>query len=140
MRLTCFLLLSLAVSACSKNGSSDEQGPKTGSYTGVYVETTLRKDTLDFTKGLALYDPSYPLKEVAGYFYYSRKVETAPGIEAYLSELCSYIKKGNSLQLNVFGGPSQFEFRWIKYGQCFMMEKFYSRPGLSTILKFEKVE
>ena len=141
MRLTCFLFLSLAVSACSKNNKSEgEQEPETGSYTGVYVEAGLRKDTINFTRGLIEYQPGLPGTKVAGYFFLEQKLETARGMELYPSRRYEYEKHGGELHFSAYGGPSRVKFKWLSYNKRFFIEKFFDRPGLATGLIFEKVE
>lgn len=145
MRLTCFLLLVFIAGSysCSKKKDSDE--PSVGAYRGIYVESTLRKDTIDFTRGWTEYVyRDFPANRIAGIFYLGFKWERTPGTEEKYEEVYTYLREGFKMKLSSTRSstltPSPVVFKWNQYDKSFTIGKFYNREGLPDVLVFEKID
>jgi hypothetical protein len=137
MRLLPFILL--LICSCTKKSTT----PK--AFKGVWVETTLRLDTLDFEvnnlvdngSGYAIADfktntyidtvlnPNYPVNHSSGYHYYF----AADDNKIYLRSLFSS-----------FNGFYEFAFSLLPNQQRFTINKFYLRRALPAVIEFVRIK
>jgi hypothetical protein len=140
MRLISFLLICVLFFSCNKN--KDEVRP---TFSGVWVETTLRKDTLDFDadklidKGSVytmvvfnsntytdtVLNPSYPVNHSTLYNYYFSDGTNKIYMKDILSSNSNFPVYNFTLAANKFR---------------FIIDKFYMRRSLPAIIEFERIK
>jgi hypothetical protein len=140
MRLTGFLLTGVLFFSCNKN--KDEARI---AFSGVWVETTLRKDTLDFEadklidrgSGYAMIvfnsntytdtvlNPNYPVNHSTLYNYYF-----SDGMnKIYMKDILS--SNSNFPVYNFILAANKLRFT---------IDKFYMRRSLPAIIEFERIK
>lgn len=130
--LLCIIFIFLFWS-CTKDTSVDY--PQ-----GVYVEETLRLDTIDFT-----INNQIDASELS--FVFKSKTfqdPVNPVITIYNSGLYNFqIQNNETIQLrNMISSSSAFNnyyFSWVKNNTYFEIGKFYNRPNLPDRVKFIKL-
>lgn len=132
-------LLSLTAS-CKKN-----KGSNTSGLQGVWVETTLRLDTLDFeinnlidnSSGYAavnfktntyndtVLNPNYPVNHSSFYHYYLDSRQTVMNLKSAYSSYSGFFTYKFALQAN---------------GKQFSIDKFYLRRSLPSTIEFIRIK
>lgn len=131
----------MGVLFCSCNKTKDRAGK---TFSGVWVETTLRKDTLDFEAdkfidrnfGYAMVvlnsntytdtvlNPTYPVNHSTSYSYYFNE----PVNEIYMKDILS---SNNRFPV--------YNFTLATNKLRFTIAKFYMRRQLPAIIEFERI-
>lgn len=124
----------ITIGACKKS-----ETPTTTEYTGgVWVEKSLRLDTVDFTYG-----------DVIGPTVYLRSqpyMDTVlnPNYPVTHATMYSYILKCDSIRLrNFLSSSSFFQTYPISFAadkRTFIVAKFYNRRVLPAVILFEKIK
>lgn len=134
-----FLAAGLFITACRK--SKNEQGP---GITGVWVESTLRLDTLDFdmqhlmdlSSGYSLagfqtnsysdpvLNPNYPVNHSTHYDYYFNHSKDQLSMRSMLSSSTAF---------------QTYNFSMSAGGQRFSIDKFYLRRSLPPTIEFVRI-
>jgi hypothetical protein len=140
MRYINFILLLVLLFSCNKN-----KDKKSTAFNGVWVETTLRKDTLDFEayklidrgSGYAMavfnsntytdivLNPSYPVNHSTSYSYYFN--EAMNGI--YMKDI---LTSNNRFPM--------YSFTLSASKLRFTIDKFYMRRLLPAVVEFERIK
>lgn len=139
MRLLYFIFSLLLVASCLKKST-----PIPTTLSGVWVETTLRLDTLDFevntlidnSSGYAvanfntnsysdtILNPNYPVNHSSIYNYYLNATNSKIFMRSMLSS---------------FGGFSQYNLNMQGNQQRFSIDKFYTRRALPATIEFLRI-
>ena len=120
-KLIIFLFIILIIS-CGKNKSSDAlTNPE--NLTGLWVEKTLRLDTMEFNSFLASSTQSI----------YFRSQQNFKGYH--------YQIKADSILLLSFGSSTGFVPYYFNFNnpKQFIISNFFQRPGLPATIQFQKI-
>jgi len=117
-KLLLFLIPLFAISACKKETASEN-------LVGLWIETTMRLDTIDFDNG-RLYSstPSFDFRS-----------------QPYRS-LYNYSLQTDSIRLrSIFSSYSGFYSYFYRREESrrFTIDNFYNRPGLPARIRFERI-
>jgi len=116
-KLLLFILPLFIITACKKETTSD-------SLEGLWIETTLRLDTIDFDGGSFGSTPAFDLRS-----------------QPYRS-LYNYSLRTDSIRLrSFFSSYSRFYSYFFRRedSRRFTIGNFYNRPGLPTRIRFERI-
>jgi hypothetical protein len=130
------LLVSLLV-GCSKHTNN----PVSQKLQGIWVEKTLRLDTIDFNTPKSIFGDSTVFFNSKGYWDYSVST-TYPVITSAIYDY--YISKDSIYLHNYLSSCWKcYAKYWFKINNNqtnFQIGKFYRRSSLSDILEFEKIK
>ena len=117
-QLVVSILLSLVIS-CKKDADED-------SFKGVWVEKTMRLDTVEFNSILSSTHQSLYLRSQS----------------PVISMGYNYQVKTDSLLLKSFPSPGPFVSYYFNFNSSkeFTISNFFMRPGLSSVVRFEKMK
>ncbi|MFT3827284.1 MAG: hypothetical protein QM731_25375 [Chitinophagaceae bacterium] len=138
-----YLIIALAgLAACSK--SSDKDKNSTFPQEGVWVETSLQHDTINFDINRAIW--SWPASESESIFDFRSRSFVDPAINPdYPFNLSSYYRYKitvDSIQiLSVYSSSSVFRSYAVKYEDAthFTIGRFYARNALPLTVRFTRI-
>lgn len=136
MKIFYFVLLISLLACCNKHTTSAiNQKPQ-----GVWIEKTLRLDTLDFDKPKSIFGDSTVFFNAKIYWDYSIST-TYPVIN---SAIYNYYISGDSIYLYNYSSSCwkcYAKYRFKMNSQTnFQVTKFYKRNSLPDILEFERIK
>ncbi len=148
MRLLYLIMLVMLVAACSKKDNPPEyQGfDVIGPYNGVWVETSMKKDTINFNtpKGLLEQLPWRPPSNAAVFVMGSETFKAQDGSNKSPGGAFAYYKQPNSDTLFIYNIYVSNSFAGYKFTtnpveNTFTIDRFYDRPGLPDKISFYRI-
>jgi len=117
MRKMVVFLFAVLVISCKKESTE-------GSFQGIWVEKTLRLDTLEFNPLVSSSFQSIYLRSQQSYIGYTYQVKT------------------DSILLKSFGSSGGFNPYYFNFNNSknFTISNFFQRPALPATIQFEKIE
>lgn len=140
MRLTGFLLLFVMLFSCNKNKDQANTA-----FSGVWIETTLRKDTLDFEADKLIDRGTGDAMVVFNSNIYSDTVLN-PNYSINHSTLYNYYFSDGTNKIymkDILSSNSNFpvyNFTLAASKLRFTIDKFYMRRSLPAIIEFERIK
>ena len=117
MRKMVFFLFAVLIISCRKENAE-------GSFQGIWVEKTLRLDTLEFNPLISSSHQSVYLRSQQSHIGYHYQVKT------------------DSILLKSFGSSGGFNPYYFNFNNSkkFTINNFFQRPALPVMIQFEKIE
>ena len=117
MRKMVIFLFAVLIISCRKENAE-------GSFQGIWVEKTLRLDTLEFNPLISSSHQSVYLRSQQSYIGYSYQIKT------------------DSILLKSFGSSGGFNSYYFNFNnsKIFTISNFFQSPALSAMIQFEKIE
>jgi hypothetical protein len=117
MRKIVVFLFAVLIISCRKESGE-------GSFRGIWVEKTLRLDTLEFNPAVSSSLQSVYLSSPQTHIGYSYQIKT------------------DSILLKSFASPGGFNSYYFNFNNSkkFTINNFFQRPALPATIQFEKIE
>lgn len=147
MRLMYFLItLLVLVTACKKDKSEPElqSYDVNGPYAGVWVESSMQKDTLNFNAPKVMLEqlPWRPPSNAGVFIMGSETFKAGDGSNRSPGGVYAYYRKNDSFYVyNYYNSNSYtgYEFKVDPAEKTITIGRFYERPGLADLLKFRQI-
>ena len=147
MRLMYFLMAMLVlVTACKKDKSDQEfqSFDVNGPYAGVWVESSMQKDTLNFNAPKTMLEqlPWRPPSNAGVFIMGSEAFKAGDGSNKSPGGVYAYYLKSDSLFIYNYYNSNNYtgyEFKVDPAENTITVGRFYERPGLADKLKFRQI-
>lgn len=145
MNIIMFSMLVLAV-ACKKDKTEPEYRgfDVMGPYAGVWVETSMKKDTINFNTPKTMLEqlPWRPPSNAGVFVMGSETFKAGDGSNKSPGGVFAYYQKNDSLFIYnyyVSSNYSSYSFKVNPAENTFTIGRFYDRPGLHDELTFYRI-
>ncbi|QEC40481.1 hypothetical protein [Pseudobacter ginsenosidimutans] len=147
MRLMYCLMTMLVLGAACKKDKSDQELQSydvNGPYAGVWVESSMQKDTLNFNAPKTMLEqlPWRPPSNAGVFIMGSEAFKAGDGSNKSPGGVYAYYLKNDSLYIYNYYNSSNYtgyEFKVDPTEKTITIGRFYERPGLSDELKFRQI-
>jgi len=148
MRLIYFLMMIvITATACKKSGSDQTYSDFStyGPFAGVWIEVSGLKDTLNFNISQNMLEqvPWRPPSNAGIFIMGSEKYKSADGSDKSPAGLYSYYRQSDSLYLyNFYSSASKytgFRFQLSDDKTSLSIDRFFDRPGLGDVVRFQRI-
>jgi hypothetical protein len=140
------MMVTFVMGACKKDKTEPEFQPLDlqGPYVGVWVETTLKKDTINFNVPRAMLDqlPWRPPSNAGVFVMGSETYKAGDGSNKSPGGIFAYYQKEDSIHIYnyyVNSNYSAYKFRVKPSENIITIGRFYERPNLPEELNFYRI-
>lgn len=140
------ILVVLAAISCSKKNSEPEYQSfdAWGPYAGIWVESTIKKDTINFNVSKTLLEqlPTRPPSNAGVFVMGSEIYKATDGSYKSPGGLFAYYQKNDSIYIYnyyVNSTYNSYKFQVKPEENTISIGRFYDRPGLPEVLSFYRI-